>query len=364
MTFNQPADHSANDRTNRPPAGTTVSRSSAPSGDDLVQRVSTAESERGVEWLWPGRVPLGAITMLAGDPGVGKSFLTLDMAACVSRGIEWPDDAPNETGSSIIISTEDCWGTISGRLRALGADPERIRGLNSVKFELGRDLPVLARAVEQMEDCRLVVIDPVTDYLGRTSENANKQVRQLLAPLADLAQSHRLAVVLITHLCKKGGLAQHQMLGCQAFVALARATWIIKCDPLRQDRRILFSPKRNLGPNPGGLAFWIGPSVEGGPAVLLWENGVVDVPIDDPEPMRQPANRPAIRRQKAIDWLGWFLRSGAKPATEVNQMGQRYGFSEATLRRARCELGVEVVKSKGTRHGCWLWRLPSKHQIS
>ena len=169
--------------------------------------------------------------MLVGDPGVGKSFLTLEIAACVSQGDEWPDGSANEDGSAIIISGEDDWDTtISSRLRWLGADPDRIRGINNVKFqngertilrpfELQRDFQQLADSVEQLGDCRLVVIDPVTAFLGNASENANTQVRALLAPVADLAAKHRLAVLLVSHLRKKGGPAQYQTLGCQAFGA-------------------------------------------------------------------------------------------------------------------------------------------------
>src|SRR5688572_15476895 len=47
--------------------------------------------ERELEWLWPGRIPLGKITLLAGDPEAGKSFVVADLAARTTRGGPWPD---------------------------------------------------------------------------------------------------------------------------------------------------------------------------------------------------------------------------------------------------------------------------------
>jgi hypothetical protein len=362
MMLERPNDNSSTTPADEARIGTVVdfNQAAVDSAQPNLAQLSTVTT-REVEWLWPGRVPLGAITMLSGDPGVSKSFLTLDIAARVSNGEEWPDGGANEPGSAIVMSAEDDWGTtVCSRLRWLDAKPDRIRGMNSWPFELGRDLPKLAENVEALGDCRLVVIDPVTAFLGNTSENANTQVRTLLAPLAELAATRRLAVVLTSHLRKKGGPALYQTLGCQSFVALARATWNVKYDPQDTDRRILFSPKRNLGPNPGGLAFRIVSMGQDKGAFIDWEDDVVDVPNDGTEPELLSANRPAIRQQIAVEWLRWFLAAEEKPAQEVKLAGAGYGFSEGTLRRARCELGVKTVKSGGKKHGCWLWRLPKE----
>ena len=89
-----------------------------------------------VELLWPGRVALGKVTLLAGDPGLGKSLVTLDMAARVSRGVAWPDDptADGQAGSVVLLSAEDDLAdTIRPRLDAAGADNNRITALTAVR---------------------------------------------------------------------------------------------------------------------------------------------------------------------------------------------------------------------------------------
>src|SRR5262249_2652908 len=93
---------------------------------------------RDVSWLWPGRIARGKITLLVGDPGVGKSFLTLDLAAGVSRGCGWPDGSAScGSGEVILISAEDDLAdTVQPRLSRAGADMSRITWLESVRTPL------------------------------------------------------------------------------------------------------------------------------------------------------------------------------------------------------------------------------------
>ena len=129
---------------------------------------------RDVEWLWAGRVPLGMITMFAGDPKLGKSFVTLAMAAAVSRGVPLPmSDVPNRPGSTILMSAEDDPNrTIVPRLEAAGADLTKVHILESIilanGFEtlpsLRADVDAITAAAVRLGDCRLIVIDPVSAY--------------------------------------------------------------------------------------------------------------------------------------------------------------------------------------------------------
>ena len=71
-----------------------------------VTRLQDVEP-KPLDWLWEGRIPLGKVTILAGDPGLGKSYTSLDIAARVSEGGAWPDGGNAPLGNVVIISAED-----------------------------------------------------------------------------------------------------------------------------------------------------------------------------------------------------------------------------------------------------------------
>ncbi|KKL07141.1 hypothetical protein LCGC14_2588990, partial [marine sediment metagenome] len=184
------------------------------SGPILI-RLSDVKPEP-LTWLWPGRMPLGKVTVISGDPGLGKSVITLDIAARVSKGTAWPDlpDTTNPSGSVILLSAEDdVADTIRPRLDAAEADVSRIAVLEAVRypnpesgawekkmFSLRRDLSALEKAIKKLGDVRLIVIDPITAYLDGTDSHKNADVRGLLAPLSELAAKHKVAVLAVSHL--------------------------------------------------------------------------------------------------------------------------------------------------------------------
>lgn len=184
-------------------------------GEAVLVRLADVEPEP-VRWLWPGRIPIGMLTLIAGDPGVGKSFLTCALAAAVSTGGGWPDepDDRRRPASVVIMNAEDTLAnTIRPRLDAAGADVRRIHSLTTVRrrdgtlagFRLGADLPRLEEALDTLEDVQLLVVDPVSAYLGGQDEHKNAEVREILTPLQQLAERRGVAVVLITHMNKGSG---------------------------------------------------------------------------------------------------------------------------------------------------------------
>jgi RecA-family ATPase len=155
-----------------------------------------------IKWLWPGRVALGKLTILAGDPGRGKSFLTIDIAARVSLGTKWFDcDAHAPLGSTIILNAEDALAdVIKPRLIAAGADCTKVKALQAVRgndetgeyqrpIDLQRDLVIVEQAISMLPDCKLVIIDPISAYLGKTDSHKNSDVRAVLPRCASSQQN-------------------------------------------------------------------------------------------------------------------------------------------------------------------------------
>jgi len=189
---------------------------------------------REIEWLWDGRVPLGMMTLFAGDPKLGKSYVTLAMAAALSRGRAMPGgEVPNRPASTILMSAEDDPArVILPRLKAADADLSKVHILESIVRASGQemfpslsaDIDAITNAATKLEDCRLIVIDPVSAYLRGIDENRNAVMRGVLTPLKGLAERLGAAVVLESHLTKKGsGNGKHRVVGSVAYVGACRA---------------------------------------------------------------------------------------------------------------------------------------------
>ena len=234
----------------------------------VMQRACDVEA-KPIAWLWQGRIAIGKLTMLAGEPGLGKSQLSAFLAAAVTTGGYWPNgEGRAAIGSVIVLSAEDdAADTIIPRLSATGADLSRVYIVSAVTtddhkgrrlFNLQSDLLALEDAIVRVGDVRLVIIDPVSSYLGKVDSHKNAEVRTVLEPIGEMASRLRVAVVAVTHFSKGTGTsANHRIIGSIAFVAAARAAFIVSRDPDDENRRLFVPSKNNLGPDCDGLAFRI-----------------------------------------------------------------------------------------------------------
>ena len=326
---------------------------------------------REVEWLWAGRVPLGMITMFAGDPKLGKSFVTLAMAAAVSRGLPLPmSDVPKEPGSTILMSAEDDpTRTIVPRLDAAGADLTKIHVLESIilanGFEtlpsLRADVDAITTAALRLGDCRLIVIDPVSAYLNGIDDHRNAALRGLLTPLKSLAEKLGAAVVLVSH-AKKGGSGngKHRVLGSIAYVGACRANHFFVADPHDPTgRRVLMVENDgNVSAPARTLAYVIedrgkGPRVE-------WSDEPVAITVEEslkPKAAHSLSGGQAGARLECDGWLRAFLAKGVKSTNDVFRAGNTAGFSRSQIRRAKCRVNAVAMREGFGVDGQWSWGL-------
>ena len=222
-------------------ASARVAKPSARTAPNIIVKADIVDlssvTPQPITWLWKSRIAVGKLTIVSGDPGLGKSFLSLDIASRVSTGAPWPDMPldENPVGGTIILSAEDDLSdTVVPRLIAAGADLSRIKALTGTtlinqetgeakaeSFTLDSDLAQLEEAITATEGCRLVIVDPLTAYCGKVDSHKNAEVRAVLAPLSALAAKHGVAVLAISHLTKAQGQAIHRTLGSLGFVAAA-----------------------------------------------------------------------------------------------------------------------------------------------
>ncbi|MEW6357950.1 MAG: AAA family ATPase [Planctomycetota bacterium] len=343
-------------------------------GGAVLRRMADVEPEE-IHWLWPGRIALGKLTLLVGDPGLGKSFLTLDMAARVSRGRPWPDHpgAPGERGAVILLSAEDdAPDTIRPRLDAAEADVTRIFLLEAVTkldgeggtarrmFCLQADLPELERAIERESDVRLVVVDPISAYLGGADSHKNADIRGLLAPLSDLAARHKIALVAVSHFNKASGASpMYRTMGSLAFTAAARAVWCVSREKDNPERRLLLPIKNNLAKDGTGLAYSLQESPDHpGVAVVAWEPEPVTVTAEEALRNESEGERGDSPIEDAEAWLREALSDGPLPSKDVLRIARENGHSERTLRRAKKAVGIVVYRDGFGAGATWYWRLP------
>lgn len=235
----------------------------------ITRRASDVQPEKLI-WVWPGRIPEGKLVLVGGPPGLGKSQLTAFIAATVSNGGAWPcGEGSTAPGNVIIMSAEDgIEDTIIPRLIAAGANMDRVYivasatkpdGTGRKTFSLKTDVDLLEAKAKEIGGVRLFSVDPVSAYMGGSDGNGNVETREVLEPLAEMANRLRIAVVAVTHLNKGGGGTQQSALnrfaGSIAFVAAARAAFAVIEDPEDDNRRLLLQAKNNLGPKCKGLAF-------------------------------------------------------------------------------------------------------------
>ena len=232
-----------------------------PPPEPILRRLTDIEP-KSLTWVWNRRIPRGKLTTFNGNPGEGKSLLTLDVAARVSTGVGWPDDplSQREAGLVIIGSAEDdVADTIRPRLEAAGADLTKVHVLEGIQaynpatkkitkrhFSLQRDLPAIEATLTKLADVKVVILDPITAYLDQVDSHKNAEVRGVLAPLAELAERHNIAIIGVNHLNKGSGPALHRSMGSVAFVAAVRAAWLVARDKDDADRRLLLPLKNNL----------------------------------------------------------------------------------------------------------------------
>lgn len=340
--------------------------SPSPSGPQAVV-VSAADLDtRPVEWLWPSYIPRGAVTVLDGDPGLGKSTLTADLAARVSRGWAMPPTGggtggPDPAGVLLLNAEDDPERTIRPRLEAARADLTRVHILSAVRAVDGTTAPpVLPADLDSIEaeairvGAALIVIDPFMAYLdGSVDSHKDADIRRVLHRVKEMAERTRAAVVIVRHLNKLGsGQALYRGGGSIGIIGAARSALLVGRHPEDRDRRVLAPVKTNLCRMPPSLAFAHEPG--DGPNRLAW---LGEATFDADAILTNPAHPRGEATGDAERFLTDLLANVPVPRGDVYRQSRAAGIKDRTLERAKAKLRVQSEKSSFG--GGWQWRLPA-----
>jgi hypothetical protein len=331
---------------------------------------SQIQRER-VEWLVPGRIPLGAVSILAGEPGLGKSLYTVALAARLSR----------EGHASLLLSAEDAEGaTIRPRLDACEAVTELIHAVRLVDGDRGDGiaLPADSALLDELiveTGARFVGVDPVVAYLdGRIDSHKDASVRQALAPLARIAADRHCAVLAVLHVNKALGSDWYRRLsGSGGFGGAARSVLLFGRDPDDPDHergsgRLLAHAKCNVGELAPSERRTVSP-------ILLPASGAepetrtarLELVGESEHGYRALLDRSSdpeerLPREEAEAFLRSELAGGPRRVKDMERAARDAGIAPTTLRRARTTLGITSRKSGFS--GGWEWTLPEGTQPS
>jgi hypothetical protein len=334
-----------------------------------IIRLADVTPER-VCWLWNGYIPLGKVSVIDGDPGLGKSGLTLDLAARVSVGAPMPDGVRSDLDGPagvVILSAEDGLAdTIRPRLDAMGADVSRIVALEAVVGggkERGvtlADLSAIEAAITEV-NARYVIVDPLMAYLGgETNAHRDQDVRGILAPLAKLAERTGVAIVVVRHLSKG---AQANVLyrggGSIGIIGAVRVALMVGRDPEDPEgpRRILAVSKSNLATFPPAMAYHM-TEAENGVAQIVWEGATHHTAAAISAAVQPEGEGERSALSEAMEVLRTILASGPMPAKEAEREAMLAGCAQITIRRARKALGIKTARAGFGPGATWMWALP------
>ena len=312
-----------------------------PSKPETVKIIRMSDVElTPVEWLWKPYLPFGKLSVLQGNPGEGKTYFAMHLAAACTSGKLLPNMERMEPFNVIYQTAEDGLGdTVKPRLIEAGADLDRVLVIDDSDVQLTLSDERIEKAIIE-NNARLVIIDPIQAYLGADVDmNRANEVRPIFMRLGQVAQRTGCAILLIGHLNKAAGMQSLQRgLGSIDIAAAVRSVMFIgklKHDPTM---RILTHEKSSLAPPGASLAFSLGD--EGG---FRWV-GEYDITADEMlsgiEPQRE------TKTQQAKDLICTLLAGGKQVLSEdIDKAALERGIPGRTVRDAKRELG-DALKSK------------------
>ena len=312
-----------------------------PSKPETVKIIRMSDVElTPVEWLWKPYLPFGKLSVLQGNPGEGKTYFAMHLAAACTNGKLLPNMERMEPFNVIYQTAEDGLGdTVKPRLIEAGADLDRVLVIDDSDVQLTLSDERIEKAIIE-NNARLVIIDPIQAYLGADVDmNRANEVRPIFMRLGQVAQRTGCAILLIGHLNKAAGMQSLQRgLGSIDIAAAVRSVLFIGKLKHNPTMRILTHEKSSLAPPGVSLAFSLGD--EGG---FRWV-GEYDITADEMlsgiEPQRE------TKTQQAKDLICALLAGGKQVLSEdIDKAALEKGIPGRTVRDAKRELG-DALKSK------------------
>lgn len=339
-------------------------------------KMSDVKAEK-VEWLWNPFVPIGTLTLIDGEEGIGKSLIALQGLGCAVANGKKIDTSGGvlsfiaaDVSNVLLMSAEESLSfVVKPRLQAVGAPCERFIAIDE-PFTLDNDGIIrLSMAIAEYEP-KLVIIDPLFSYTGKVRLNDDNEIRSVTDPLTRLAEKFDCAIIGIRHINKSKGFGDARNAGLNGvgWRAAARSALLVGIDKETGETAIV-QTKTNLSEkSKNAFGYKIESAqitLETGETIsapkLFW-TGASDLTAETMlSALRSETSEEKSEKQDAIAFLREALKVGQKTSVAIFSEAKKIGISEATLKRAKAALGVKSVKRGGTFGGdnSWFWEMPN-----
>lgn len=318
-------------------------------------------SLRPIEWLWDQVFPLAKVSLLVGDAGAGKSYFTTYMASRITTGRGFVDPEEKQPiGNVVVITTEDdVHDTIKLRSTLMGTDDTKLKIIPGVVLDnkisalaLSKHLTIIGKAIIEIGGARLLVWDPITEFMDIKDDNRAGPTRAALAPLQTFAEKFQTSVLLLSHMNKNEATRIiYRTTGSQSYVNLPRSVWSIGRDPAKKERRFFLQIKQNLTYEQPGFAF----SLTAEKGIIIEEKRVKIVDGEVFGTDEQKLERSAV--EEAMTFLLETLVDGPVPAKEIIRSAADNGIAPRTLTRAKLTLKIISYRELQGDKVIWFWKI-------
>lgn len=328
-------------------------------GACLMSEVEPVE----IDWLWRHRFARGMLSMIVGNPGIGKTMLSCEMMAHLTTGRPWPDGSSCSLGDVFIFSIEDDATVLRSRLEACGADLTRVRYWTDF-FDLTQEWPKFLRLLDKARDLQCVFFDPIYGYAGNLDLNKAGDSKKFMTPLRDLAAERNLAIIGQNHERKAEADAIKRAMGSIALVGTCRTVFAVSAHPDDEAKRLVTLVKNNVSRKPPALVFSIVGSDEAdddSPPFIQWSDESVGADIERAISQGQRNAGPRMtcksRAEKVEGWLWDALSDGERhPLAELRDRAKvEAGIGGRAFDVARDSIGA--VTERDGFGGKWFVRL-------
>ena len=320
--------------------------------------------EGKVDWLWHGYISRGSLTIVEGDPGLGKSFFMQMVAAAVCSGGRLPSEGglsgteKLKPGGCLYFSVEDDASTVIKPRLSGRPGLERFR-IYDRTLTMDTDGAGVAEYLVEKFKPSLVVFDTINYFIGGIDMHRANEVAQQMANFTALASKYNVAVVALRHLTKGGvGVkATYRGQGSITFTGTAREVLTVGLHPDDPDMRIVAVTKLNLAAKPKAVGYKISRG-EGGKALFEWSEELYDLTSDEILAVLEKSGGKEGKKDEAGDFIREQLADGAMEVDVLKRLSEARGIAPTTLNKAKKELGIKVIKRESTGETRWFWTLP------